>query len=93
MRVQIRVKFQLIADVCLYDRLTDIQAVILRLTHEGLGDRRNVRLQLDLSIRTDICYFCITQPENIDFPVVSVNITGDISTYDQQSLLIFCQGK
>ena len=89
MRVQVRAEFVLAPYIGLYDRPSDVEPVILGLAHQRLGDRRNVRLHLDSSVRIDIGHLRVPEPENIEQPVVTVNIARHCPADDQKAVFAF----
>ena len=85
--VQVRAEFVLTPDICLDDRPLLVQPVVLGLAHQRLGNGRDLRLHLHSSVRIDVGHLGIPQPENVDQPVVAVDIARHRSPDHQKAVL------
>ena len=86
-RVQIRAELVLAADVRLHDRALLIKTIVLGLAHQCLGNSRDMRLRLHPPVRVNVGHFRVPQPENIDQPVIAVDVTRHCTADDQKSAL------
>ena len=87
MCMQVRAELVLAADICLDDRALFVKSVVFSLTHQCLGNSRDVSLCLHPPVRVNIGHLRVPQSEDIDQPVIAVDITRHCPAYDQKSAL------
>ena len=86
MGMEIRAELVLGPDIGLDDGPLLIEAIVLGLTHERLGNRGNLRLDLHAPVRINIGHFRIPEPEYIELPVIAVDIAGHDPPDDQKAV-------
>ena len=78
-RVQICGQLDMFRNVGFHHGLTERIFIIFCLTHQRLCDRRDHRIDFDLSVRINVGQFCSVQSENIDSLTVTLDVTWHLA--------------
>ena len=91
MRVKIAVKLEISGNIGLEDRLGHIELIVLRLTHQCLGNRRNRSLHFHVSVRINIRHLGAAKAKNIHFLIIRIDIAGNLPPDNEIAVFIFTE--
>ena len=85
--MKVRSQFYRLRYIRLDHRLTEGIFIILRLAHQRFRNRRNQRIDLDLSVRINVSQFRTIHTENVHSLAVSFDVTRNLALNDRFSIL------
>ena len=86
--VQIGAELAVAENIGLDDGFRHAQAVVLGLAHQSLGDGRDAGLHFHAAVREDVGDLGVAHAEDVELPVVAVDVAGHAAADDLQSLVV-----